>query len=152
MVGWYDAVEKGDALRYGGFNDLMINKIDALTHGDDWNGNLKICVAYQADGGSTTRRVPRNDAVRKTLEPVYQEYAGWSEDISKARSFSELPAEAKAYIAGMVRSVLDSAFDGEEWPDELPNLRYVGVGPMPSQVIRDIPETRELLNFDKPIS
>ena len=31
MVGWYDAVEKGDALRYGGFQDLMINKLDALT-------------------------------------------------------------------------------------------------------------------------
>jgi adenylosuccinate synthase len=26
MVGWYDAVEKGDALRYGGYQDLMINK------------------------------------------------------------------------------------------------------------------------------
>ena len=152
MVGWYDAVEKGDALRYGGFNDLMINKIDALTHGDDWNGNLKICVAYKTANGSTTRRVPRKDAVRKALEPVYQEYAGWTEDISKARSFSELPAEAKAYIAGMVRSLLDSAFDGEEWPDELPNLRYVGVGPMPSQVIRDVPDTRELLIFDRPIS
>ena len=31
MVGWYDAVEKGDVLRYGGYQDLMINKIDALS-------------------------------------------------------------------------------------------------------------------------
>ena len=30
MVGWYDAVEKGEALKYGGFQDLVINKIDAL--------------------------------------------------------------------------------------------------------------------------
>ena len=27
MVGWYDA-EKGDALRYGGYQDLVLNKLD----------------------------------------------------------------------------------------------------------------------------
>ena len=31
MVGWFDAVEKGNALRYGGFDQLVINKLDALT-------------------------------------------------------------------------------------------------------------------------
>lgn len=151
MVGWYDAVEKGDALRYGGFDDLMINKIDALSHGGDWNGNLKICVAYQTEDGEIIRRVPRNEILRKRLKPVYQEYAGWSQDISQIRSFSGLPPEAQAYVAGMLRSLLDSAFDGETWPTDLPNLRYVGVGPMPSQVIRDLPETRELLSFDAPL-
>ena len=30
MVGWYDAVEKGDALRYGGFQDVMINAVIPL--------------------------------------------------------------------------------------------------------------------------
>ena len=39
MVGWFDAVEKGDTLRYGGFQDLMINKIDALGALPDWKGN-----------------------------------------------------------------------------------------------------------------
>ena len=86
-----------------------------------------------------------------SLKPIYQEYAGWTEDISKCRSFDELPAEAKAYIAGMMRALLESAYHGEEWPEPLPNLRYVGVGPMPSQVIRDIPEIRELLKHDKPL-
>ena len=31
MVGWFDAVEKGNALRYGGFDWLVINKLDALS-------------------------------------------------------------------------------------------------------------------------
>jgi len=31
MVGWFDAVEKGNALRYGGFEWLVINKLDALS-------------------------------------------------------------------------------------------------------------------------
>lgn len=151
MVGWYDAVEKGDTLRFGGFDDLMINKIDALTHADDWNGNLKICIAYEDAESKRYYRVPRTEALRKTLKPVYQEYAGWTQDISKCRKFDELPVEAKAYVAGMMRSLLDSAYHGDEWPAELPNLRYVGVGPMPSQVIRDIPEIRELLKHDKPL-
>lgn len=148
MVGWYDAVEKADTLRYGGYDDLMINKIDALGHGDDWNGNLKICVAYQDDSGKRYQRVPRNDSLRKRLKPVYREYEGWSEDISQARSWYQLPPNAQAYVAGMVSSVLESAYHGETWPDQLPNLRYLGVGPMPSQIIKDIPETRALIELD----
>ena len=31
MVGWFDAVEKGNALRFGGFDWLVINKLDALS-------------------------------------------------------------------------------------------------------------------------
>jgi len=152
MVGWYDAVEKGDTLRYGGFDDLMINKIDALTHEGQWRGNLKICIAYQDRRGERSYRVPRNEARRKELRPVYQEYAGWSEDISRCRSFGQLPREAKSYTAGMVRALLDSAYHGEEWPNDLPNLRYLGVGPMPSQIICDIPETRSLLELDLPLA
>ncbi len=151
MVGWYDAVEKADTLRYGGYDDLMINKIDALGHDADWTGTLKICVAYEDEDGNRIHRVPRNEARRKRLKPVYQEYAGWSEDISKARSFQDLPNEAKAYVAGMVRSVIDSAFVDESWPQALPNLRYLGVGPMPAQIIKDIPATRDLLSFDQPL-
>jgi len=150
MVGWYDAVEKADTLRYGGYDDLMINKIDALGHGDGWNGNLKICVAYEDESGNRYQRVPRNDVLRKRLKPVYREYAGWSEDISQARSWDQLPRNAQAYVAGMVRSVLESAYHGETWPDQLPNLRYLGVGPMPSQIIKDIPETRALIELDPP--
>ena len=65
MVGWFDAVEKGDALRYGGFQDLMINKTDALTHQGDWNGDLLICTAYEDTDGNIHHHVPRNEAVRK---------------------------------------------------------------------------------------
>ena len=150
MVGWYDAVEKADTLRYGGYDDLMINKIDALGHGDGWEGNLKICVAYEDASGQRYYRVPRNDALRKSLRPVYREYAGWSDDLSSIRTFDALPSEAKAYVAGMVKGVLDSAFHGEALPESLPNLRYIGVGPMPSQIIKDIPETRDLLELGRP--
>jgi adenylosuccinate synthase len=140
MVGWYDAVEKGDALRYGGFQDLMINKIDALTGADE----LLICTAYDDPAGRRHTHVPRNEAIRRTLRPVYARHPGWAEDISGTRHFFELPLNARKYAAAMVRSVLQVAH-GDRLPAVLPNLRYLGVGPGPSQIIKDVPPTTDLL-------
>ncbi|MCB1103337.1 MAG: adenylosuccinate synthetase [Cephaloticoccus sp.] len=145
MVGWYDAVEKGDALRYGGFQDLMINKIDALTGADE----LLICTAYEDAAGRRYAHVPRNEAVRKTLKADYSRHAGWTEDISQVRRFADLPANAQRYTAAMMRSLLEVAYDGLTFPpdDALPNLRYLGVGPAPSQIIKDVPPTAELIKL-----
>jgi adenylosuccinate synthase len=145
MVGWYDAVEKGDALRYGGFQDLMINKLDALSRSEGWKGDLLICTAYESKDGKRTSHVPRNEAVRKTLRPVFERYPGWAEDISGVRRFGDLPANARRYVGGMVRGILDVAYAGEARPRVLPNLRYLGVGPGTSQIIKDVPPTEELV-------
>jgi adenylosuccinate synthase len=147
MVGWFDAVEKGDALRYCGYQDLMINKIDALSHQGEWSGNLLICYAYEDADGNRHYHVPRSDVVHKNLKPLYREYAGWSEDISHVRSFAGLPKNAQVYVGAMVRSILESAYHGEKFPETLPNLRYLGVGPEPSQIIKDIPATSELIKL-----
>jgi adenylosuccinate synthase len=149
MVGWFDAVEKGDALRYGGFQDVMINKSDALTHSGEWRGELLICTAYQDAAGKIIRHVPRNEAVRKTLKPVYAKHAGWTEDISQIRHFAALPKNAQRYVAAMIKATLDVAYEGAAWPaaDKLPNLRYLGVGPEPSQIIKDVPATAELVRI-----
>jgi adenylosuccinate synthase len=37
--------------------------------------------------------------------PIYTEFPGWWEDISKARSFDELPANARAYILALEEMV-----------------------------------------------
>lgn len=140
MVGWYDAVEKGDALRYGGYQDIMINKIDALSGASE----LLICSAYEDASGRRYGHVPRNEALRKTLRPVYTKHAGWTEDIAGVRKFADLPVNARRYTGAMVRSILEVAY-GEKLPGALPNLRYLGVGPEPSQIIKDVPPTAELL-------
>jgi adenylosuccinate synthase len=144
MVGWYDGVEKGDALRYGGFQDFMINKLDALAWSGDWKGDLLVCTAYESADGRRQAHVPRNEAVRKGLRPVYARYPGWSDDISGVRRFADLPVNARRYVGGMVKAVLDVAYAGETRPSSVPNLRYLGVGPGPSQIIKDIPVTSEL--------
>ncbi|MAV39870.1 MAG: adenylosuccinate synthase [Puniceicoccaceae bacterium] len=145
MVGWYDAVEKGDALRYGGFEDLALNKLDALSHSGDWQGDLKICVAYKDASGNHYHHVPRNDRLRKELSPVYKSLPGWSEDLSQVRKFSDLPTNAKNYVAWMLKSLTDIANFGDNHKTVFPKLRYIGVGPDPKQIIKDAPDTQDLI-------
>jgi len=145
MVGWFDAVEKGDALRYGGFQDIMLNKLDALSASGEWTGDaLKICVAYEAPDGTQLRHVPRDDRLRKQCRPVYKEVPGWAEDISGVRSWADLPQNARAYVATAYKALTEVA-DCED--ANLPNLRYIGVGPEPSQIIKDVPTGAELLDL-----
>lgn len=148
MVGWFDAVEKGDTLRYAGYNDMMINKLDALSYEGDWQGGeLLICTHYLDQSGKPVYHVPRDGAEHEKLRPSFIQLPGWSEDISEIRRFEDLPANAQRYIAAMVKTTLDTAYHNHSWPETLPNLRYVGVGPLQSQVIRDIPETKDLLKL-----
>jgi len=63
------------------------------------------------------------------------------------RRFVELPPNARRYVGGMVKHVLEVAFAGDPWPDPLPNLRYLGVGPEPSQIIKDVPAPKELIKL-----
>lgn len=150
MVGWFDAVEKGDAIRFGGSHDLVINKLDALTYGGDWTegGELLINVAYRDQQGNLHNHVPRDMKTHAQLKPVYIQLPGWKEDISLVRTFDNLPLNAKRYVAHMMKATLDVAFEGmEQWPESIPNLRYIGVGPDPEQLIRDVPPTHELVKL-----
>ncbi len=143
MVGWCDCVEKADALRYGGYQDLVINKLDALSPCGEWKGGkLKVCTAYEGPDGKIYKHVPRNDALRSKLKPVYAELPSWTEDISEVRSFKDLPTNAKRYVAFIMKTIVELA----DAP-ETPNLRYIGVGPLQSQIIKDIPETKELIKL-----
>jgi len=133
-------------------NNLMINKLDPLSYDADgaWNGGeLLICVGYRTPDGEVLRHVPRDPVVHRTLEPVYRQYAGWREDLTGIRTFDNLPLAAKRYIAGMARHTLEIAFgeDLAKWPRDVPELRYVGVGPEPSQIIKDVPPMRELVTL-----
>ena len=150
MVGWFDAVEKGNALRYGGFNQLVINKLDALTLDSTVPPELKICTAYQTEDGELIYKVPRKEKVRQKLTPVYKILPGWTEDIQKIKSFVNLPQEAKIYIAEMLGSLLDVAHpNGLSDLTKVPEVRFIGVGPNPGEIIADIPNTRQLLELRK---
>ena len=150
MVGWFDAVEKGNALRYGGFDQLVINKLDALTLDPSVPPELKICTGYKSADGSISYTVPRNEELRRSLQPVYKTLPGWTEDIQKIQSFYSLPKEAQLYVAEMLGSLVDAAFpDGLDPSCKLPEIRFIGVGPNPGEIISDIPASKELLDLRK---
>jgi adenylosuccinate synthase len=39
------------------------------------------------------------------VTPVYEHFDGWAEDISKARSFDDLPRNAQRYIAAVEQMI-----------------------------------------------
>ena len=102
-------------------------------------------MAYEDPHGTIVHHVPRDDAYRRTLKPVYKTLPGWSEDLSALRSFAELPENAKVYVAWLMKALIDVANHGDNNKHRIPNLRYIGVGPAPSQIIKDVPAVETLL-------
>jgi adenylosuccinate synthase len=91
--GWFDAVVARYATRLNGITDLVITKLDVLTGLE----KVPICVGYEING-QRVDDMPMSQTDFHHAVPVYEEHEGWWEDISKARSFDELPAAAQAYV------------------------------------------------------
>ena len=93
--GWFDAVLSRYCVLVGGLTEMAITKLDVFDTFDE----LKVCVAYKdTRDGKIYKDYPTNINMHKYLEPVYETYKGWREDISKAKSMDELPANAKTYL------------------------------------------------------
>ena len=71
---------------------------------------------------------------------------GWTSDISSIRSFAQLPPEARRYVAFTMAEIVRLAARGGSLRS-LPNLRYIGVGPDPDQIISDVPATAVLIKL-----
>lgn len=91
--GWLDGVVANDAVRLNGLTGLAITKLDVLSG----QPVLKIATAYK-DGDDHTTTMPANIRRMQTVQPVYEEMAGWHEDIGHVRSFEQLPVQARDYI------------------------------------------------------
>ncbi|QMU96841.1 adenylosuccinate synthase [Microbacterium esteraromaticum] len=116
-TGWYDAPITRYATRVNGITDIVLTKLDVLTGLD----RIPVCVAYDVDG-TRFDEVPVNQTDFHHAKPIYEEFPGWSEDISKARSFEDLPQNAQDYVLTLER---------------MSNTRIsvIGVGPARDQVI-----------------
>ncbi|MBW3540044.1 MAG: adenylosuccinate synthase [Planctomycetes bacterium] len=91
--GWFDAVAAGYGARISGVDCLAIALLDVLTG----LGELRLCEAYEIDGERTTD-FPSHVEDLARARPVYRTLAGWTEDISGARSLSDLPAATRYYV------------------------------------------------------
>lgn len=89
--GWLDLVALKYALMVNGVTDIALTKADVLSDFD----NIRVCTAYKIDGQVTDRMpsLSEND-----IEPVYTTLKGWKTDITKCRTYEELPQNFKDYI------------------------------------------------------
>jgi adenylosuccinate synthase len=120
--GWYDAVVARYAARVNGVTDFVLTKLDVLTGLD----TVPVCVAYDVDGVRHDE-MPVNQTDFHHARPIFEELPGWREDISHCRTLSELPANARAYIAAV-----------EEMSGAPMSVVGVGPGRDESVVIRDL--------------
>jgi len=109
-IGHFDAVASKYGADVQGADEIVITKLDSLSG----LKTLKICTAYNIDGKST-KTFPLNPLLEKAV-PEYIEVDGWTEDITKCRKFSELPANAQNYINKIEELIGYS-------------IKYISVGP-----------------------
>jgi adenylosuccinate synthase len=91
--GWYDAPIARYSARINGLTDFVLTKLDVLTGLKE----IPVCVAYEVDG-VRHEEVPVSQSDFHHAKPIYENFPGWSEDISKCRTFEELPKNAQDYI------------------------------------------------------
>ena len=92
--GWYDAVAVRYAVRINGLDAIALTKLDVL----DGLSEIQVCRAYRRDGELLTD-YPGDIRQLASCEPVYETLPGWSRPTAGTRTFADLPAEAKRYIA-----------------------------------------------------
>ncbi len=92
--GWYDAVAVRHAVRVNGLDALALTKLDVL----DGLPELQICTGYRL-GGTLVEDMPGDLAKLAACEPVYETLSGWTFPTAGARRYTDLPAQARAYVA-----------------------------------------------------
>jgi len=117
-VGWLDLEIVRTAAQLSGVTELCLTKLDVLSGLDE----VQVCVGYKLNGKSV--RYADLDAYSLSeVELVYKTFKGWKEDISKARSFDDLPANAQSYVKMI------------EAESGVP-VKWIGVGPERDATIR----------------
>jgi adenylosuccinate synthase len=80
-------------VRVAGITELALMKLDVLS---DFP-TLRIATGYESDGVKYDD-FPRQQRVLYNCVPIYEELAGWQEDITEVRSWGDLPLEARVYV------------------------------------------------------
>lgn len=117
-VGWLDLEIVRTAVQLTGATEICLTKLDVLSGLDE----IKVCTRYELSCDPV--RYADVDAYGlESVETVYETFRGWKEDISQARTFEELPANAQNYV----KLIEDAAGVRVKW---------IGVGPEREATIR----------------
>ncbi|WEV43583.1 adenylosuccinate synthase [Lactobacillus sp. ESL0684] len=92
-VGWFDSVALRHAKRVAGITALSLNLLDIFSGFDQ----IKVATAYELDG-QTIDYYPASLKELDRCKPVYEELPAWNEDITGAKSWSDLPKNAQSFL------------------------------------------------------
>tara|TARA_Y100000746_G_scaffold2772_1_gene2650 strand:- start:3993 stop:5264 length:1272 start_codon:yes stop_codon:yes gene_type:complete len=90
--GWLDLVALKYSCRINGVTKLMMMKTDVLSGFD----KILVCTKYKYRG-EIIENLPF-DLSDESLEPIYEEFMGWSEDLRTLESVEHLPKSVNDYI------------------------------------------------------
>ncbi|MBC7441299.1 MAG: adenylosuccinate synthase [Ramlibacter sp.] len=94
--GWYDAPVARYTARINGVTDFVLTKLDVLTG----LATIPVCVAYSVDGVRFDE-VPVSQSDFHHAKPIFEDFPGWTENITGARTFEDLPRNAQAYVLAL---------------------------------------------------
>lgn len=92
-IGWLDLEAVKYTVSLTGVNQIVLTKIDVLSGLKE----IKVAVGYQYRGKKISLSACGYEELAK-IKPIYQTFAGWEEDISQFKNFSQLPLNCQKYI------------------------------------------------------
>ena len=92
--GWLDCLALKYAVNINGITALAMNHLDTIGKLD----KIKLCVAYEYKGNREDYFSTNEDFLTNST-PIYEEFDGNFGDISKCKTYEDLPEKAKAYIS-----------------------------------------------------
>ena len=91
--GWLDLVALKYSCQINGVTKLMMMKSDVLSGFK----SIKVCTSYEYKA-KEIRHMPY-DISDSSLKPIYEEFEGWDDDITRINDFDKLPVNLKKYIS-----------------------------------------------------
>jgi adenylosuccinate synthase len=92
-IGWLDLVMGRYAQRINGVTDFALTKLDNYDGLDE----IPVCVAYEV-GGVRQDEMPLTQSDFHHAVPIYEVLPGWKQDVTGARTFADLPANARRFV------------------------------------------------------
>ena len=106
------------AIALNGYTEISLTKLDVLTGLDP----IRICTSYTLRGENIDYPPELTEDLAECT-PVYEDLPGWETDLTKVKSYKELPENAKNYVTRLEELM------------KVP-INYISVGPGRAQTFK----------------